>query len=363
MKILKTTKATITSSHVRRAAAGLLPVLAAGCSPGYVLQQAGGQLRLLSERRPIDEVLADPATPEATRERLRLIREARAWGEKEIGLKHTDSYETYVDLHGGPVSWLVTACPPDSLKPESWWFPIVGRVPYLGFFDLEDARAEREDLQAKGLDVNIRPVPAFSTLGWFSDPVFSTFVQWPVHQAVDTIFHETTHATVWIPGSTSLNEALADVVGEEGARKFLAARFGPESAECRAFDSSQADAARFHAFALELNAELRAAYAMDVSRDAKLELKAAIFRRARERHRAIRDRFTARYYREFDKLEWNNALVASIAVYREEAGKWKAILDANGGDLRRLLAEARLIAEEEDPKAALEQAAARAGPR
>ena len=324
-----------------------------------MLQQAGGQLKLLASRRPIDDVLADPATPLAARERLLLIRDARVWGEREIGLKHTDSYETYVDLKGRPVSWLVTACPPDSLKPESWWFPIVGRVPYLGFFELDDARAEKENLEAKGLDVHVRPVPAYSTLGWFSDPVFSTFVQWPVHQAIDTIFHETTHATVWIPGSVSMNEALADVVGEEGARKFLAARFGPDSPELNAFVSSHAESNRFHAFALELNAALREAYALDLPRAEKLGLKGAILRRGRERFRTLRDRFTSRYYREFDRLEWNNALIASIAVYREEEGAWRAVFESKDGDVRAFLEAAKSIAAEADPTAALERAAAR----
>jgi predicted aminopeptidase len=338
-------------------------VFASGCSPGYVLQQTGGQLSLLSARRPIDDVLADPETNPTTRDRLLLIREARAWGESEIGLKHTDSYETYVELNGKPVSWLVTACPPDSMKAESWWFPIVGRVPYLGFFDLEDARAEKADLEEQGFDVNVRSVPAYSTLGWFSDPVFSTFIQWPLHSAVNTIFHETTHATVWIKGSVSLNESLADVVGEEGAKRFLAARFGADSVELRAFQESEEEGARFHAFALELNAELRAAYALELPRAQKLELKAAILRRGRERFRSIRNTFKSRYYREFDRLEWNNALVASIAVYREESATWKRLFESKNGDLRAFLDAAKAIAGDDDPRAALERAAGPAAAR
>ncbi len=349
----------MTTRITSRLAGAVLASLAAGCSPGYVLQQAGGQIRLLAARRPVEDVLADPATPAAARERLELIREARAWGEREIGLAHTDSYETYVDLEGRPVSWLVTACPPDSLDPETWWFPIVGRVPYLGFFDLDDARAERDDLRARGLDVNIRPVPAYSTLGWFSDPVFSTFVEWPAHSAIETVLHETTHATVWIPGSASLNESLADVVGEEGSVRFLREKFGADSAEVRAAAESRAEADRFHAFARELHAELKAAYARKLPRAEKLDLKAAIVRRARERFAAMSGSFTNGYYREFARLEWNNALIASIAVYREEEGKWRAAYEAVGGDLRAFVESAKFIAKDPEPKAALERAASR----
>lgn len=348
-----------TTRIIRPAAGLLLAAFAAGCSPGYVLQQAAGQLRLLSARRPVEDVIADPATPEAARARLALIRDARAWGESELGLAHTDSYETYVDLQGRPVSWLVTACPPDSLQAESWWFPIVGRVPYLGFFDLEDARAERDGLKARGLDVNIRPVPAYSTLGWFSDPIFSSFVEWPAHAAINTVLHETTHATVWIPGSASINESLADVVGEEGSLRFLRERFGADSAVVLAAVAARAEADRFHAFARELHGELKAAYARKLPRAEKLDLKAVILRRAKERFRALRETFTNGYYRNFDRLDWNNALIASIAVYREEAGKWRAVYEAAGGDIRAFLDAAKAIAKDGDPQAALDRAARR----
>lgn len=343
----------------RPAASVLLAALAAGCSPGYVLQQAAGQLRLLSARRPVQEVIADPATPEAARARLALIRDARAWGESELGLSHTDSYETYVDLQGRPVSWLVTACPPDSLQAESWWFPIVGRVPYLGFFDLEDARAERDALKARGLDVNIRPVPAYSTLGWFSDPVFSSFVEWPAHAAINTVLHETTHATVWIPGSASINESLADVVGEEGSLRFLRERFGADSTEVLAAVEARAESDRFHAFARELHGELKAAYARKLPRAEKLDLKTVILRRAKERFQTIKNTFSNGYYRNFDRLDWNNALIASIAVYREEEGKWRAVYESAGGDIRAFLDAAKAIAKDGDPQAALDRAARR----
>lgn len=343
----------------RRAAGLLLAACSAGCSPGYVLQQAAGQLRLLSSRQPVEDVLADPATSAAARERLLLIRDARAWGEREIGLAHSDSYETYVDLHGRPVSWLVTACPADSLQAESWWFPIVGRVPYLGFFDIEDAREERDDLRARGLDVNVRPVPAYSTLGWFSDPIFSSFVEWPAHAAINTVLHETTHVTVWIPGSASINESLADVVGEEGSLRFMRERFGADSAEVHAAVAAREESDRFHAFARELHGELKVAYARKLPRAEKLDLKAVILRRAKERFQALKDTFTNGYYRNFDRLDWNNALIASIAVYREEEGKWRGVYAAAGGDIRAFLDAAKAIAKDADPQAALDRAAKR----
>lgn len=338
----------------------LLPVLSLALAGCYVLQQGVGQIKLLAARRPVEDVLADPSTSPEARERLLLIQEARKWGESELGLAHTDSYETYVDLHGKPVSWLVTACPPDSMSPKTWWFPIVGTVPYLGFFDIEDAREKRDELKAEGYDVNVRPVPAYSTLGWFSDPVFSTFVEWPEHVAIGTVLHETTHATVWIKGGAPINEALAEIVGDAGARRFLAEKRGADWPGLAEIDRSQEESAKFHAFAMELNTALKFAYALPLPRREKLAMKDALFAAGREKYRELRESFTSPYYRKFDELPWNNALLQSIAVYHEEEGEWRRVLEANGGDLRALLEEAKRIRDDPDPKAALLRAAAKA---
>jgi predicted aminopeptidase len=311
----------------------------------------------LSKGRPIDEVLADPSVPARTKERLRLVREVRAWGEAEIGLARTDSYEEYVDLEGRPVSYLVTACAPDSLAPKTWWFPIVGSVPYLGFFDPGEAREESDRLRAGGWDVFVRPVNAYSTLGWFDDPVLSSFVDWPPHRVADTILHETTHATVWIPGEVAFNESLADFVGGAAAARFVSERFGPDSPEAAAAAAEDAEDALFRDFMNRLRADLARLYDSGLPSSEKVALKAAAFRLHRARFRSLKARFARRGYRDFDLVEWNNAIVAALAVYDSDRPTWERLLAAVGGDLRRFLAAVKTAAAATDPRAEIERMA------
>lgn len=330
-----------------KVAAPLLLVAAAGCSPFYVVKQGYGQVKILLARRPVEDVLADPGTSARTRGKLALIAEIRAFGETRLGLARTRCYETCVDLEGRAVSYILTACPADSVEPKTWTFPIVGTVPYLGFFDPDDAIAERDRLLKQGYDVAIRPASAYSTLGWFADPVFSTFMDWPPHQLADTILHETAHATVWIPGEVAANESFADLVGEEGALLFLRERFGPESPEVRAALDAREDQARFRTFMLALRDDLRRAYALPIPRSEKIHMKAAIMDLHRRRFRSLA--FHSRRYRSFPAQEWNNALVASQAVYGSGAAMWRAAYEGQGSDLRALIGFAGEAAGQEKP--------------
>ena len=330
-----------------RAAAALLLVAAAGCSPFYVIKQGYGQAKVLLARRPVEDLSADPKTSDRTRAKLKLIAEVRQFGEARLGLARTQSYETYVDLEGRAVSYILTACPADSVEPKTWTFPIVGTVPYLGYFDPDDALAERDRLRKQGYDVSIRPASAYSTLGWFSDPVFSSFMDWPAHQLANTILHETTHATVWIPGEVSTNESFADIVGEEGALLFLAERFGPDSPELRAALHAREDQARFRAFILGLHADLKRTFALDIPRAEKIHMKAAVMDLHRRRFRTLT--FHSPRYRTFPAQEWNNALVASQAVYGSGAPLWRAAYEGQGSDVRALIGFAEEAARQERP--------------
>lgn len=311
------------------------------------MKQGYGQAKVLLARRPIEDVLEDPGTSERTRGKLRLIAEVRAFGEARLGLARTQSYETYVDLEGRAVSYVLTACPADSVQPKTWTFPIVGKVPYLGFFDPDDALAERDRLLKQGYDVSIRPASAYSTLGWFADPVFSSFMDWPAHLLAGTILHETAHATVWIPGEVSTNESFADIVGEEGALLFLAERFGPDSPELRAALHAREDQAQFRTFILALHADLKRTFALDIPRAEKIHMKAAVMDLHRRRFRTLT--FHSPRYRNFAAQDWNNALVASQAVYGSGARLWRAAYEGQGSDLRALIGFAGEASKQEKP--------------
>jgi predicted aminopeptidase len=221
----------------------LLPSLC-GC---YLLTQAGGQIGILLNSRNIDTVLADPSVPAETKVKLRLIKDIKVFGESELGLTHSSNYESFYDTQGQPITYVVSACPKDRFQPYLWWFPIVGKVPYKGFFAKEDAQEEARALKEEGYDVAIGTAAAYSTLGYFSDPVLSTMLDYPEEELVALILHELTHGTIYRPGSTDFNEGLASFVGWKGALEFACYRHGIASEEyartaCALAEEEQLDA-------------------------------------------------------------------------------------------------------------------------
>jgi len=203
----------------------LLPPLC-GC---YILTQAQGQLRVLLNSERIDTLLADPKVPDAMKLKLLFVREIKAFGEHELGLKRSSNYETFYDTKGLPITYIVSACRKDRFEPYIWWFPIVGDVPYKGFFYKEDAQEEAKALKEEGYDVSVGMAAAYSTLGYFPDPVLSTMLDYPEEHLVALILHELTHGTIYLPGGTDFNEGLASFVGWQGALEFARRRNGISS--------------------------------------------------------------------------------------------------------------------------------------
>jgi predicted aminopeptidase len=202
-----------------------------GCYLGHV---ASGQLRLLRARTPIAQALADPETPDDERERLALVLEARDYA-RGLGLEVGEQYTSYAPWPGDRLVTAVVAARPGTIEPVGFWFPLVGRVPYKGYFSVEAAEAEAQRLRARGLDVCLSPVPAYSTLGWIADPVTGPLLRAPRTDLVATVIHELLHAPVYVPGDADFNEGLATFIGEEGALRFFVARDGPRrtrSARC-----------------------------------------------------------------------------------------------------------------------------------
>ena len=242
------------AARVMLGCAAVVVTGAAGCSPGYVLRGAYEQSKILLARRDISHVIDDPSTSATDREKLRVVLDARAFSEK-IGLNPGGSFKSFAEVSRDPLAWVVVASRRDAFAMYTWWFPIVGTVPYKGFFDKADAEAQVKELQDLGFEASIRGTEAFSTLGWFDDPVVSTTLKNAPSRIANTVIHESVHTTVWIPGSVPFNESLANFVGSQGAVNFFAARV----AECRAAGSACGDdekqlvaAQREYAFQFEL---------------------------------------------------------------------------------------------------------------
>lgn len=206
----------------------LIASLPAGC---YYTQAVRGHFELMGKRESVDDVLADPSTPQVLRRRLELLREARDFSVDVLGLPDNDSYRTYADLGRDHVVWNVFATPEFSLDPKRWCYPIVGCVAYRGYFDEEDAHRKAARLAGDGYDVHVGGVAAYSTLGRFDDPVLNTMMRWDDLRLVATLFHELAHQVIYVRNDTKFNESFASAVEEFGLEAFLDSRGTPENFE------------------------------------------------------------------------------------------------------------------------------------
>ena len=207
----------------------------------YATAQGIGQLNIVWSARPISEVLNDPSTPDSIAERLKFVGQVRKYAIDSLGLNDTKNYTTYYDQQGQEILWVVTACEPFELKEKVWEFPIVGKVPYKGFFSPEKAKEEALLWKTKGLDVSVRNPGGWSTLGWFTDPVLSGMLTRSKGDLASLIIHEMAHATIYVKDSSTFNENLASFIGDEGARKFLTDTYGKDSPEWKQYDQEERD--------------------------------------------------------------------------------------------------------------------------
>ena len=195
----------------------------------YMVQLGKGQLSILLNTQPINEILDSSAEPDSIKAKLRIIREIYSFGTTQLGLTDNGAYQNYYDQKGKPVLWVLTVCKPYSLDPETWTFPIAGTVSYKGFFNKEAGLGEMDKWQSKGYDVSLEEVFAWSTLGWFNDPVLSEMLQKHPGDIANTILHEMTHATIYKSGDIEFNENIASFIGDKGAEAFLIAKYGKDS--------------------------------------------------------------------------------------------------------------------------------------
>lgn len=335
---------------MRAKAAGLLLALIVAFLPGcYLGHVAAGQWRLLAGRRPIDVVLHDPATPAELRERLALAPEARRLA-RELGLEVGGQYTSYVAWPGDRVVTTVVATRPGEVEPRGFWFPIVGRVPYKGFFDPGRARAEALQLREDGCDVCEVAVPAYSTLGWLDDPVTQPMLQGDAGRIVETIVHELVHATVFVRDAPDWNEGVATFVGQEAAVLWQAE--AGRSAEAASERTRVDDDRRVAAALLALRGEVAELYAREPAGPAREAARTAAESRARDSVAALR--LATRDAPELAKaLRLNDACLALVGTYSADLPRYAERLASQGGDLAAFVGRLRAAAAAPDPRAAL----------
>ena len=309
----------------------LMALLSQSCfSAGYLTQAARGQLGILRAARPLGEAIADPETPGPARRLLSTVRSIKEWGQQQ-GLRPTRSYERYADLRRPAAVWVVQACAPLAFEPRRWSFPLVGSMPYLGFFDAGAARRYAGELiQREGLDVDVRTASAYSTLGWFRDPVLSTMLGTGDDAAGDlanVVLHESVHATVYVNDQSAFNESLASFVADRLTGPWLARTFGADDGRTASWADAHARGrervARLHRAYEELDAVYRSGEPAPAKLARKAELLAALQQELG--HARPMNNAALAGYRTYDSGEPAfEHLLAAVG------GSWPAILKAVG---------------------------------
>jgi len=320
-------------------------------------------LGYLSRAVPLESLLksensgADGSEAEKNRRFVERIQDIRRYAKEELGLNMGKNYTRYVKIDRDYLAAVVSACAADSFTRHEWKYPVVGVMPYKGFFKVEDARKERTKLEKKGLDVWIRGVDAFSTLGWFRDPLYSYMRDYPPDRLADLIIHESVHATVYLKGQAQFNEELAEFVGSEGARLYIISRYGADSAEYRNMLADQADNKRYVSFIQELIRELNELYESGRSGEEKLSEKEKIISAAKERFTAEYEKiFSGEGYRGFLEMPVNNAYLELYRLYYTEDSYIAGLFANSGKTLPEFIAAAKSIPKKGNGRETLAQA-------
>ena len=304
-----------------------------GCTTlAYYGQAVDGQLRVMAASQPIEDLIADKTVAPALREHLVQVPGLRRFAADELGLVSSDSYRLYADLQREAMVWSLVATPEDSLKPRTWCYPVIGCAAYRGYFRKADAEAHAARLADEFWDVAVVPVPAYSTLGWFSDPVPSTIMHWPIADIAGLIFHELAHETLYIDGDSAFNEAYATVVEHEGVRRWLQ-RYG-DATQRLARRQQDMRRAEFVALLRQTHHRLAALYGDGLPREKVLVGKREAFAALKSDYSVLKESWGdyAGYDRWFDR-PLNNAHLASVAIYHGVEPALRRLLQQLDGDL------------------------------
>jgi predicted aminopeptidase len=299
-----------------------------GCPVGYVTRQSANHLRILAAREPVERAVEKGLVAEEWLAKIDAIRDAKRFGAERLALPAEDLYETISLVRPGP-NWIVTACAKDSLTPVTWWFPVVGRVAYKGFYRRE--QAERQAERLGDVDLLLYPVSAFSTLGWFDDPIRPSMLRRDEEDLANLVLHEAAHRVLYWKGQTDFNESFASFVGDVGAILYLEERLGPDCGPCVRARSARADARLFSVFIEEVVGRLRSLYAEPVGREEKVRRREEVFAWAKERYREMP--WQGNTYDHFLARDLDNAVVLSYRRYDAGQEVFDRLLERCGGSL------------------------------
>jgi predicted aminopeptidase len=320
--------------------AALAGALVAGCGSTYVMQAASGEWHVMHERVPLDKAIADPHTSPPVRAQLEQAQAARNFAVEELGLPDNNSYRSYADIGRPYVVWNVVATPEFSVTPEHWCFPVAGCVSYRGYFHEDKARKFAAEMAAKGFDVSVDGVPAYSTLGKFSDPVLSSMLRYGDDDLAATIFHELAHQRLYVRDDSSFNEAFATTVEDAGLERWIAHQGG--GMRIREYRDEQAREAAAAKMLAATRSRLAQLYASGITRELMRERKQQILAELAAQLRAFEQQQGVSYplYEQWIAQGLNNAQLASVATYYDCVPGFQRLLAEQGNDLPRFYAAA-----------------------
>lgn len=333
-----------------------LMFILSGCQLGYLMKSGVGQMKLLNSRVPINEALADPQIEENKKSKLRLAMEAREFAEQDLHLKPTKNYTSYVELGRPYVTYVVNAAEKWELKTYQWSYPFMGKMPYKGYFNEPDALEEEKELQAEGLDTYVRGVSAYSTLGWFNDPILSSMLRYDDYDLVNTIIHETVHATLYIKHEADFNERLATFAGGKGAELFYLKKEGPQSPTLKQIKEETEDAKLFSEFISAELEELKKWYKELKPEERNEEKRQARFHLIQARFvKQLQPRLKTKNYSHFPELKLNNARLLLYKTYMQDLGDFEKLFERTGRNFQEFIKQCKSLESAGDPAAALKK--------
>lgn len=329
---------------MRAVALVLIAALLAGCGNfSYYLQSVGGQLSVWQREVPIDRLLNDPSVALPLKTQLERALRIRDYASRELGLPDNRSYRSYADLGRPFVVWNVFAAEEFSVEAKQWCFAVAGCVGYRGYFAEAEARSLASALAAQGYDVYVGGVPAYSTIGWFADPLLNTFIHYPAPELARLLFHELAHQVVYVQDDTVFNESFATVVEQAGVARWLAAHGGED--ERMRFAQLQRFRTDFRALLTRKRVELAALYASNAAAEEKRRRKTELLAELQTEYRRQKGDWGgfSGYDRWFAQ-PLGNAHLASVAIYTQRVPAFEALLRQQGGDLPRFYMAVRKLA-------------------
>ena len=316
----------------------LCAVAFSGCSPAYIMRAAFEEGKILWRREPIEEALQKPDLDPKTRDQFKLVLAVREYARDQLKFNVKGSYASYSFVDRQNLSYVLMAVPKTDLKPHMWWFMVVGNVPYKGYFTQQEALADAKRFEKDGYDTYIRTSAAYSTLGWFDDPLLAHLLRFDKVTLADTIFHELFHNTLYIGSAGAFNESIANFVGAHAAISFFRDRSGEGSPEhLRAMDQWEEEL-EFSRFLSDMAASLEELYAKKIPEQEKLRLRDEVFTRAQKQWAEQVSNRPHHRYGGFAKVTLNNAVLAHHLLYLRDLDLFETVYQLNGKDLAKSVA-------------------------